>query len=332
MRKRFAAGLVLDTTGLGAVLRRLDAWHGTIVLAYHRIGDAGGCPLDDGVFSATAAEFDEQMRFLAAGFDVVDPLDLAEPFDERGRRVVVTFDDGYRDNFDTAMPILGRHELRAAFFVATGLLDSPRIAWWDQIAWMAKNATRAVLPPTDLWPGPLSLDADRAGSSGRMLLAAFKRTPGSRAGEFLDRLGAMTGSGPCPLPADSLWMTWDHVRALRDAGMRIGGHTVTHPVLSRADPLEQEFEILGCRERCERELDEPMRLFSYPVGLSDSFDHTSRALLARAGVELAFTCDGGWLPGPVEDPLAIPRTPVGTEIGTRGLRMLATLPQAFARV
>src|SRR5690606_22244971 len=127
------------------------------------------------------------------------------------------------------------------------------------------------------------------------------------------------------------FMDWSMVRDLHAAGMEIGGHTITHPVLASLPDTEQWHEIAGCAERLEDELGEPMRIFSYPVGRPESYDDSSRACLRRLGVQAAFTCHGGVSSPHAFDPLAIPRVPIiGTQSPAR-VRAAIAMPTVFAR-
>ena len=95
--------------GGDVVSRSVPFGHGALVVNYHRIGNAEESIFDRGVFSTTEDQFDMQMAFLKRNFDVISPHDL--PVARRmgrGRYVIVTFDDGYRDNYEKAFPILKR--------------------------------------------------------------------------------------------------------------------------------------------------------------------------------------------------------------------------------
>ena len=122
---------------------RLARWTGLVGLNYLRIGDGRQSPFDRGLWSATAEAFDEQLAWIKKNYDVVSPADL--PAAKSGRRVIITFDDGYRDNYTAAFPVLQRHGLPATFFVATGFIDEPRLPWWDEIAWMVRSSKRTGL-------------------------------------------------------------------------------------------------------------------------------------------------------------------------------------------
>lgn len=320
---------VLDRLG-GAHLGKLARWNGVLGLNYHRIGAGAGSAYDRELFSATAEDFEEQMGFVARNFDVVAPEDLAGLRDTpRGRHVIVTFDDGYRDNFEIAFPILRSCGLQATFFVATGFLDGGHVAWWDEIAWMARRSSARVLSGAWL-ERELSLADEHRDATIRELLRRYKALPGERCEAFLLWLAEATDSGRCPpSAARETWMNWDMVREMRAAGMSIGGHTVHHPVLSRLSPAEQVAEILGAAERLRAELGEPMRWFSYPVGGRKAFDEHTRRALARAGVELAFSYYGGHRRPGDWDPYDVRRIAIERDLDGPLFRATMFLPELF---
>src|SRR6185437_1325052 len=123
MQKREIAAHLLGVGALGELLRRTSIGDGLLVLNYHRIGDPSASLFDPALFSATADAFEAHVRVCKQSFDVVSPGDLPRIRGARGRYVQITFDDGYRDNYDVAFPILARHGVPATFFLATGLID-----------------------------------------------------------------------------------------------------------------------------------------------------------------------------------------------------------------
>lgn len=108
----------------GPLPRRLRAWRDRqriVVLLYHRVNDDMRDSLTIGI-----EKFDAQMALLARHCRLVDVCDVVAGCVERDSQhpiVAVTFDDGYRDNYEHAVPILLRHRVPAAFFVSTGKID-----------------------------------------------------------------------------------------------------------------------------------------------------------------------------------------------------------------
>jgi peptidoglycan/xylan/chitin deacetylase (PgdA/CDA1 family) len=305
----------LDAEPVRRLLRRLGRWHGTLVLAHHRIGTAEDGPLHPALFSATAEGFAGQLDVLEHEAEVVDAADAGVRHPGRGRRVAITFDDGYRDTAEVAWPLLRARGLPATVFLATGFLGARRLAWWDELAWIAGASG---------WPAAVR---DR-------LCAQYASRPAPDAERLLARVRAASPSGPAPpAAADGVWMDWDQARAMRDEGATFGGHTVTHPVLSRVDDARLGREVEGCRAALEHHLGVGMALFSHPLGGADDVDGRVAGPLRRAGVELGFACSGG-VARPGHDPAwRVPRAcaPPADDAPAARCRTFVALPGVFAR-
>lgn len=272
-------------------------WRGIVVLNYHRIGDGRRTVFDRGLYSATAEGFDAQVRWLKANFDVISPRDIDFVVRvRRGRHVIITFDDGYADNYERALPILRSHGVAATFFIVTGFVDEPHLPWWDEIAWMVRTSKRSRVEMARYLDGPVVMDEPEREHAVRALLRAYKKLPADRTTDFLEVAGAGAGTGRPPadiVPDGRLWMTWNMLREMRAGGMTIGGHTANHPVLSRLSREEQAKEIATCERRLREELGIAMQTFAYPVGSPDAFNADSRACLRERGVFSAFSYYGG---------------------------------------
>src|SRR5258708_24693435 len=149
---RIDLGTVVDTLGLArfvwAMRRITSPWITT--LTYHRVArPADAAMLDDDVVDVAPAQLDRQLAFITQWFSPIGIGDLCAF--ARGARqlprnpLLVTFDDGYRDNHDVALPILAKHGVRATFFVATDYVDRRRIYWWDRVNLVIKRSRRERL-------------------------------------------------------------------------------------------------------------------------------------------------------------------------------------------
>ncbi len=322
---------VMALSGLGPLFRRVTMWRGLLSLAYHRVGDPSGSPMDHGLWSATAEAFDAQVRFFKKHVDVISLGDLPVVLGRRrGRYGLITFDDGYRDNYEAAFPILKAHGVPATFFLSTGFLDRPRLSWWDEIAWMARTSKCSCVEAGPWLQAPVMFDEPQRERAIRTLLWRYLKVPGEATAAYLDCLAEATGSGRYPVvEAQDTWMTWDMVREMRAAGMCFGGHTVNHPVLAQLPREQQEQEIAGCRARFEAELGEPMTCFSYPIGQPQSFNEDTRACLQTQGVRYAFSYYGGYTPPGAYDPYDLPRAQIESYFTRSMFRSVVTLPQVF---
>jgi peptidoglycan/xylan/chitin deacetylase (PgdA/CDA1 family) len=273
-----------------------------LVLTYHRIL-ADEDPLRPGEMTRQA--FARHMGVLRRFFRVL-PLRQAWSRVRDGtlprRAVAITFDDGYADNAELALPILARHRLPATFFVATAYLDGGRM-WNDTIIETMRQAP-ARLDLSDLGGGIVELDGmqSRAAATGRLILA-WKHLPPAQRQAHVDELTKRCGATP---PAN-LMMRSEQVRELARAGMTIGSHTVTHPILAKIDDAQAEREMRQSREQLERITGTPVDLFAYPNGrLGDDYEPRHAQMAQRVGFSLALSTD----PGVVDassDPYRLPR-------------------------
>lgn len=320
---------VLQRSGVNRVLARAPLWRGLTVLNYHRIGEPGNSFFDRGLFSATPEQFAAQVRFLTRNFDVIGVRDLSDWEQRRGRFVMITFDDGYLDNYEAAYPILRAYGAPAVFFLTSGFLDTGRVAWWDDISWMVRTSRRDRLATNRWTVTEVPLPAGDRQSTLDRLLRIYKSLPGRRTSEFLDFLAGALGTGRCP-GESGMWMNWSHVREMFAQGMDFGGHTVTHPVLANLSRNEQEVEVGECRRRIAAELEQPVRVFSYPVGQRESFNATTQTCLREAGYEWGFSYYGGFnRPGEV-NPFDLRRVAVETHTTPAIFESTACWPQMFA--
>jgi peptidoglycan/xylan/chitin deacetylase (PgdA/CDA1 family) len=313
--------------------KRRRSWEGVLVLNYHRIGDGERLVSDRGIWSATAEEFAAQIGFLARHFSVVGAHQLRDGVPERpGRYVAVTIDDGYREGFDVAYPILAAHGVPATFFLATGYIDGTHLAWWDEIAWMVRESPRNTVG-TGRWSGtPLSLAAADRRQTAQALIDQYKALPGDRTEGFLDELGKATATGRRDhADARADWITWEMARSLHRGGMGIGGHTVSHPILGGLSRADQQREIATCLDRLEEELGQRPTAFSYPVGLRTSFNMDTEECLRASGVEVAFSNYGGVARRGGWNPYDVPRTCIASVLHQR-FRALTTAPLLFIDV
>ncbi len=331
MKKALLAGL-LSRSGFGSLLERTIPWSGALVLNYHRIGDARDSVFDRGLWSATTEGFFDQLRFIKSHLDIISPDELTTAVSsKRGRFCLLTFDDGYRDNFEIAFPILKAANVPATFFVVTGFLDASKVPWWDEISWMVRTSQRNRLDLPEWLPAPVSLDHSDREAAVRQLLRTFKAMPAASTERYLDALAEMTGTGRCSAAMGrNLWMDWEMVRQMRAGGMTIGGHTKSHQILARATPQQQREEILGCGKRLAEVIGEPMRYFSYPVGGHQAFDAVTRNCLREAGVRFAFSYYGGFREFRQWDDYDVRRVAIETYQTTDWFRSIVTSPTLFA--
>jgi len=275
-----------------------------------------------------ARSFDSLCGWLADWFNVL-PLDEAAARLKAGtlpaRAACITFDDGYADNHAVALPILQRHGLTATFFIATGFLDGGRM-WNDSII----ETVRACQLPTldlsalNLGRHPLgSIDQRKAAVTA--LIQQIKYLPVDRR---LALTAAMAETAGVRLP-DDLMMSSAAVKGLRDAGMQIGAHTISHPILARLEPAQARDEILGSKQFLEQLLGERVGLFAYPNGKPGE-DYSPQSVEVVRSLDFDAAVSTAWgTSAQADDALQIRRfTPWDKSRLRFGARLLANLRQA----
>lgn len=272
--------------------------------------------------------FDRTLTWLARWFNVL-PLDeaVSRLVDQTlpARAAAITFDDGYADNATCALPVLQRHGLPATFFIATSFLDGGRM-WNDTVAEAIRRCPATALDLGDLGLGQHRLDSMGAKQQAvSFILRQAKYLPFEQRQHAVEAIAARVGAR---LP-DDLMMTSRQIRQLRDAGMQIGAHTVSHPILARLDHETARREINGSKQMLEDLLQQAVTLFAYPNGTPEKDYRAEHATLIRqAGFACAVTTAAG-AASAADDRYQLPRfTPWDTTRFRFGLRMARNLTVA----
>ena len=256
-----------------------------LVLCYHGVlgEDVGDASLYN--MCVPEGEFAAHLETLARRFHPISPADLLDCLEGRARlkprSVLVTFDDGYRNNFTRAAPLLGRYGVPALFSITTGHIGGRRLLWTRE---MLFRLSRWPAPPFPLPPGFHGQPRPEA------VVAACKRLPDTARRAYLETLRAE----PLDLEAEAAaeahaFLSWDEVRALAGMGFEIASHTVTHPILSRVDAPTLETELRASKAALERETGRPCRFLVYPNGGLADVSPAVFSAAAAAGYQAAFT-------------------------------------------
>lgn len=277
-----------------AIALRDDGRGRACVVNYHRILEAADPLLES---EPDVATFRWQMELLANCFNVI-PLHEAVGLIGTGRMppraVCITFDDGYRSVHDLALPILQELKLPATVFVTSGFVGGGNM-WNDRIIEAVQNLPAGQLDLSDLGLGSYSLASlgDRKQSVGRLTEASKYLPPQARIA-LIKRLEAMVGEHL----DHGLMLTPDMVINLDRAGIEIGAHTISHPILTSLDDASSRLEIEGGKRELEAIIGKPVRLFAYPNGkVGKDFDQRHTAMAREAGFAAAFTTRAGAISG-----------------------------------
>ncbi|MFA5975532.1 MAG: polysaccharide deacetylase family protein [Elusimicrobiota bacterium] len=228
--------------------------------------------------------------------------------------LAVTVDDGNRD-FLNGYPVFYAHQIPVTVFLVSGFLDRQFLFWWDRIVYAVGRTQQQVLQlsllpgqPPEEWPLGTGEERDRAITQiGAVLknLSDQDREPVIQ--DLLKRLDVESPGEP---PPEMLPLEWPDMRHLAKNGVDFGGHTVTHPVLSRiGDAQKLLWEIEESKRRIEEELGHPIQHFCYPYGRWSDLNDAVIKNIARCGYQTAVTAEAG-LNVPGADPFTLRRLSV----------------------
>lgn len=299
-------------------LQRSDA----LVLCYHGVLEQARTDCWSYGNCVDAPSFRSQLRWLKRHFSVQDLAGLRRwrsgKWTGRKPPVLVTFDDGYRNNLTTAAPILREEGVPALFFVTTGLIGTTGVLWNDEVRVRVLHwpETEIVLPSGERSAVPSAIRGRRSLSD--EINEACKRLTEERLAEYLKFLRRGTPSiEAMDDPEAREFLTWKEVRDLASLDFEIGSHTVEHPILSRISRTRLAIELRESKAAIERKTGKPCSAIAYPNGSSRDVDETVFEEARTAGYDWAFMTTPVWHK-PGGDPHQIPR------IGFPGHTNLAT--------
>lgn len=263
---------------------------GLSILIYHRV-----LPQKDPLFpeEIDRTDFDRQLRLLTSMFTVIPLIDAvrrAKAGTLPPNAACITFDDGYADNAEVALPVLQKHGLSATFFVATGFLDGG-LMWNDTVIEVVRRSDGPLLDAAAIGLGSHPLETiGRRQQAIASLIGQLKYLPLE---ERLVQVGRLVELAGVALP-DDLMMTSAQVRQLKLAGMDIGGHTVNHPILAKLAPAQARAEIAQGKLALEAMIGAPVALFAYPNGKPGA-DYVAEhvAIIRELGFEGAVSTSRG---------------------------------------
>lgn len=269
-----------------------------IILLYHRIIDL---PVDPQLLCVRPENFAEQLDAIRRVATIV-PLQDALTANHQGSaspRVAITFDDGYADNAETALPILREFAAPATVFVTARDDGASREFWWDELESLLLADTQdrwnVMQPPLH----PRHVEYLNYFNQMRNLPAAEQQ-------HTLDELSLALGRPRDVRPTQRV-MTDDQLRELAASRLvDIGAHTLSHPVLSAMSEDVQRREIQESKARLESIISAPVRTFSYPYGTRKDYTPATVACVREAGFSLACSNFSGTVTAP-SYPFQLPR-------------------------
>ena len=283
------------------LFKRLPMRNKLIVLNYHRIRSSKPqfrTAFDDGVYTVDEDEFARQIKWLKHNTLILSEKELLDHYDKGEFHppvtstpcVVITFDDGYRDNYTVAFPILKYFEVPAILFVTTQMINTRQLSWWDIIAYLIKHSNKPfiVINKQKIFLPDQKLDAIVLFQQ-RMKQEQYEQTK-----YLLSELSeACDVAFPDSALQDREILTWEEIREMARHQVAIGSHTHTHRVLSTISLSSQKEEMILSKLIIEENIGNSVLTISYPVGEPRYITSATSAVAAASGYLLGFTTNTG---------------------------------------
>lgn len=314
-----------------------------VVLMYHRVltaderRETGSHP----ALVMGRETFARQMAFLKRRFVVLSIEEFAERMENkipfRTSSCIITFDDGWRDNFTNALPVLWQHRLPALIFLPMNYIGHHRLFWQEALVHLMvrvvaevrrEPGSRARFEPL-LAPARLEAMLDLADGDPRPSIigtvSARKQLTRPAVERLVAALAEALGVRLEDLSTTDGFIDWVQVDAMARQGITFGGHGVEHLLLTQVSGDEAAAEIRGSKAVMDDRLSEAVPTFSYPNGY---WAPDVAAKVKAAGYRLAFIAQGG----PVtccDDPLTLRRVNIHESVTDTTPMFLARLVGLF---
>lgn len=204
----------------------------------------------------------------------------------KGLSALITFDDGYIDNYTMAYPVLKKLDVPAIFFIPTLQITERQLGWWDIIAYLLKRCTK---PSISLHSKKFNLETERGKAihffSEKMKIESYKKTE--------NLVTELANTCEVILPDQEMQglqlMAWEQVREVSKKNITIGGHSHSHKVLATLNPEDQKRELSISKAILEKETGQPVRSIAYPVGNAGHFTPETQRIAEKEGYKLGFS-------------------------------------------
>lgn len=270
-----------------------------IILAYHRILPKESAEItytQPGMY-VTTETFEQHMAFISKNFSLLRLEDLAH--DPRPDNIcMVTFDDGWADNYTHAFPILKRYGIPATIFLSTNMVGKRVWPWTDRISFYIHSTPLKEF--IDIWKTALKksglehlksiLTSQDKGAVREQVISYMKAMDNHEVLLIMGHLDKIMANQNQELMRTRPWLTWDEVIEMREAGLSFGSHTHNHLILNSIPLLQARDEILTSQKILSERTGFPVTMFCYPNGV---FSDEIMRIVSGAGYKIAVTTRRG---------------------------------------
>ncbi len=319
------------------IVSALSGWNGRknlYILAYHRIYDyhMSDYPFDKNIISADVEMFDKQMEYLSRNFNVINFYQLKKIV-ENGKQlpkdsVIVTFDDGYADNYESAYNILKKYGLTATIFVATAFMQEQKPYWFEKVAYLLNKAKDQEIL---LNGGEYKLNITKLNKEEikRKLGSIFSQVPYDKLLQILDELYQQINYDISDEEFSLIRpLSEEQIKILSDNGIEIASHTVNHPFLGNMSDEQIYYELAHSKKILQGITNREVISIGYPFG---SFDNRVMNIAEKCGYEFGISYEHKVKKFDPVEKFALTRIRVETYIDLPLFKGFLRMPKLFVR-
>ena len=296
--------------GVLHLLRRIALRKKAVVLMYHRVltpeqrrrtASQAGLVVEDATFARHVALLKKHFNIISLE-EFQDRLLNNRPFEDAS--CLITFDDGWIDNFENALPVLRANGVPSVIFLAVNFIGQQRLFTREALTHLLTRAirhcrmhpdrveaVRSVLEPLQLGRA-LDVSDEEPLSRVKAMIESHRYASGPAYEAAVCALARELGVAEAELSELDTFVDWTQVDAMRQAGVAFGGHGADHRILTQVSPDEVQSEVQTSFSTMGSRLGVPARSFAYPGG---GWSTAVAEAVKQAGYQLAFTIDPGFV-------------------------------------
>lgn len=275
---------------------------------YHRIleiTDVDKFPFDQSLIDATESEFRWQMNFIRDNYQPITFKYFADYLEGSNELpdnpIIVTFDDGYDDNYYNAFPVLKELGIPATIFLTAGYIGKNMPFWYDWLSYLVQSNKSELFEigainfksnPNDPLQNKNTIYRDCV----KKMKSVSNETRLSALEEIEQRYAHGYSSEDESIKNLSKPLNWAQCKEMHEHGIEFGSHSVTHPILSSLDDVQLRYELEESKNIIERNIDQSIKALAYPNGQVSDFNEHVANMAKQCGYKICVSLIKGTNP------------------------------------
>lgn len=279
-----------------------------ISLTYHSIiQDLIPDSINAGGKHISLANFEKQMHYISKK----KIISVNDNFNKNNNSILVTIDDGFKNNYKVAFPILKKYNIPFIIFLCTGFMEE-NLIWTDKLLKLSLNNERFG-EISEIWLSKNKFSFKKNEVNYNFLRLLFKKIDNYLINDFFDSFKDLNQSNYNSHNEIFEPLSWNDVRSMVESGLcTIGAHTENHPILSKCNYETQLKEIKRSKQKIENEIKSKVNIFAYPNGSKDDYNSETIKILKKLDFKYAFTTTFGY--NKKLNPLELERIGITSEV------------------